>query len=206
MVAHSEHYASRELFNINPTVVQHASGDMIGSMGAVRMSLTMEEFLALPELAAGKRELLRGELIDSRAAKFRHDEISHRLFERLKSVASATGIGSRVYIEIGYQLSPRHWLQPDVSITHPGQRVDEYLQGAPLLAVEIVSQGNTAEQIELKIEAYFAFGAAEVWVLYPESRHLWVYAAEISAQRYSGISISHLFNGERIDLDEIFAD
>src|SRR5207302_8501928 len=135
-------------------------------------SLTMEEFLALPELAAGKRELLRGELIDLPPAKFRHDEISHRLFERLKCLVSPTGVGGRTYIEIGYQLSPRHWLQPDVSITHPGQRVAEYLQGAPLLAVEIVSPGNTAEQIELKIEDYFAFGAAEVWVRYPASRHL----------------------------------
>jgi hypothetical protein len=58
----------------------------------------------------------------------------------------------------------------------------------------------------LKIEDYFAFGATQVWVLYPEARHLWVYAAEISAQRYSGTFISHLLNGERIDLDEIFAD
>jgi hypothetical protein len=58
----------------------------------------------------------------------------------------------------------------------------------------------------LKIEDYFAFGAADVWVLYPESRHLWVYAAEISAQRYSGTLISHLFNSERIDLNEIFAN
>jgi Uma2 family endonuclease len=175
-------------------------------MGAVRTSLTMEEFLALPELPAGKRELLRGELIDLPPAKFRHDEISHRLFEQLKAVAASARVGGRVYIEIGYQLGPKHWLQPDVSLTRPDQPVDEYLQGAPILAVEIVSPGNTAEQIEFKIEDYFAFGAAEVWVLYPESRHLWVYAAEISAQRHSGVFESQLFNGERIDLDQIFAD
>lgn len=174
-------------------------------MGAVRTLLTMDEFLALPELPAGKRELLRGELIDLPPAKSRHDRIAHRLFRRLES-ARDSGPRGELYMEVGYQLSPRHWLQPDVSLTHPDQLEDEYFQGAPLLAVEIVSRGNTAEQIELKIEDYFAFGAAEVWVLYPESRHLWVYAAEISAQRHSGTFISHLFNGERIDLDEIFAD
>ena len=43
-------------------------------------------------------------------------------------------------------------------------------------------------------------------MLYPESRHLWVYAAEISAQRHSGVFLSHLLNGEPIDLDQIFAD
>jgi len=78
--------------------------------------------------------------------------------------------------------------------------------GAPQLAVEIVSAGNSAEEIEAKIEDYHAFGAAEVWVLYPESRHVWDYAAEISAQRHSGSFQSQLLNGEVIDLDRIFGD
>jgi hypothetical protein len=86
-------------------------------MGAVHTLLTMDEFLALPELPAGKRELLRGELIDSPPAKFRQAKISHRVFERLTSAAKASRMRGRVYIEIGYQLSPRHWLQPDVSVT-----------------------------------------------------------------------------------------
>jgi Uma2 family endonuclease len=175
-------------------------------MGAVRTTLTMEEFLALPELPAGKRELLRGELVDLPPAKFMHDEIAHRLYERLKFALGAARLGGRVYVEIGYQLGPRHWLKPDVSITFPNQPVDEYLQGAPQLAVEIVSAGNTAEEIEAKIEDYHTYGAKEVWVLYPESRHLWVYAAEISAQRHSGVFLSQLLNGEPIDLDQILAN
>ena len=56
VVAHNEHYPCRELFNINPSVVEDASGDMIGSLGAVRNPLTMEEFLASPELPAGSLE------------------------------------------------------------------------------------------------------------------------------------------------------
>jgi Uma2 family endonuclease len=175
-------------------------------MGAVRTTLTMEEFLALPELPAGKRELLRGELIDLPPAKFKHDEIAHRLYERLKHAVAAAGIGGRVLHEVGYQLGPRHWLKPDVSITYPDQPVDEYLQGAPALAVEIVSAGNTAEEIEAKTEDYHTYGAKEVWVLYPERRHLWVYAAEISAQRHSGVFLSELLRGQPIDLGQILAD
>ena len=75
-----------------------------------------------------------------------------------------------------------------------------------MLAVEIVSSSNTAPQIEAKIEDYHTYGAKEVWVLYPDSRHLWVYAAEISAQRHSGVFLSQLLNGEAIDLDQILAD
>jgi len=174
-------------------------------MGAVRTTLTMDEFLALPELPAGKRELLRGELIDLPPAKKRHTQIAHRLQKALEALQRATGVGGEVYIEMGYQLGPRHWLQPDVSITHTDQNGEDYFNGAPLLAIEIVSSSNT-EEIEAKIEDYHTFGAQEVWVLYPESRHLWVYAAEISAQRHSGVFLSQLLNGESIDLHQIFAD
>jgi Uma2 family endonuclease len=72
--------------------------------------------------------------------------------------------------------------------------------------VEIVSPSNTADQIEAKLEDYHLHGAKEVWVLYPERRHLCVYAAEISAQRHSGSLVSQLLNGEVLNLDAIFAD
>jgi len=36
-----------------------------------------------------------------------------------------------------------------------------------MLAVEIASRGNTAEEIESKTVRYLEHGAAEVWVLYP---------------------------------------
>ncbi len=171
-----------------------------------RTTLTMEEFLELPELPAGKRELLNGELIDLPPSKFRHDKIAHRLQKRLEAALTAAGIGGSVFHEIGYQIAPSHWLKPDVTVTHPGQQVDEYLQGAPLLAVEIVSPSNTAAEIETKIDAYLTHGAAEVWVLYPDSRHLWVYAPGISAQCHKGPFPAQVLNGEAIDLDQILAD
>ncbi len=175
-------------------------------MGAVRTTLTMEEFLELPEGPAGKRELLRGELIDLPAAKRKPTQAAHRLYERLKAGAAAAGLKGAVYLEMGYQLGPRHWLQPDLSITHPKQGGDDYFAGSPLLAVEIVSASNTARQIEFKIEDYLAFGAAEVWVLNPDSRHLWVYAPDISAQCHKGPFPAQVLNGEPIDLDQILGD
>ena len=179
---------------------------MMGGMGAVRTTLTMEEFLALPELPAGKRELLRGQLIDLPPAKRRHTQIAHRLYRALQTAQNAADVPGEVFIEMGYQVGPRHWFQPDLSLTHPDQSGDDYFEGSPRLAVEIVSPSNTADQIEAKIEDYHTYGAREVWVLYPERRHLWVYAAEISAQRHNGVFVSHLLNGETIDLGQIFAD
>jgi Uma2 family endonuclease len=45
----------------------------------------------------------------------------------------------------------------------------------PNLAVEVVSPTNSAEEIEDKIQDYFAAGVDLVWVIYPRHRRIYVY-------------------------------
>lgn len=61
----------------------------------------------------------------------------------------------RAHHEMGYQLGSDGWLRPDVSITHAGQQAGRYYEGAPAIAIEIVSASNTAEEMESKIRLYF---------------------------------------------------
>jgi Uma2 family endonuclease len=85
---------------------------------------------------------------------------------------------SRVWAETGYQLS-RGWLQPDVSVTWPDQPVEnDWLQGAPMIAVEVVSGANRPEHIDKKTAVYLEEGAAEVWVIYPGTRSMTVFRKE----------------------------
>jgi Uma2 family endonuclease len=165
--------------------------------------LTMEEFLRLPELPAGKRELIRGELLDSPPAKYRHSKVAHLLYEALKAATVSCGTGGDVLFEAGYRMGTRHWLQPDLSVTHPNQAVSDYLEGPPLLAVEVTSESNTAHEIDARIEAYLAHGAAEVWIVYPD--HMWVHGSGGRVERQSGRYASPLFGGQIIDLDRILA-
>src|SRR5579872_5298416 len=48
---------------------------------------------------------------------------------------------------------------------------------APDLAVEVISPGDAAEEIQDKIREWFAGDAKAVWVLYPRSRTVHVYSA-----------------------------
>src|SRR5436309_11941738 len=92
--------------------------------------ITMEEFLNLPD-APGKQELVDGELIVLPPAKLSHMQIAMDLYLMLVAALSK----SRVCHETGYQLT-RGWLQPDVSVTWPDQRVEnDWLQGAPMIAI-----------------------------------------------------------------------
>jgi len=49
--------------------------------------------------------------------------------------------------------------------------------GAPLVAVEVVSPSNKATDLERKVSQYLAAGAQEVWLVYPDSRKLYVYSS-----------------------------
>lgn len=144
-------------------------------MGATKTLLTFEEFERLPD-QPGKRELLRGELIELPPGEFKHNEVSHRIFLRLHAALEADHACGRAaelgraYHEMGYKLSNRSYGQPDVSITHAGQAVSKYLGGAPAIAIEVISPSNTARQMELKTKLYFEYGAREVWTIYPEDR------------------------------------
>ncbi len=136
--------------------------------------LTEEEFLNLPE-TPGKQELLDGELIELPPAKLSHSALVKRIVRLLETVLQE----SRVWIETGYRLRPRRWFIPDVSVSWPEQHVeDDYFQGAPMLAIEIASRGNTAESLDQKVAAYLEEGAEEVWVVYPKTRSMVVFRKE----------------------------
>ena len=178
-------------------------------IGTVAKRLTFEEFELLPD-RPGKSELLRGELIELPPAKLKHSDISRRLFLRLVAIldeirgregASAFG---KVHHLVGYLFPDGSWLQPDVSITHAGQKAGDYLLGSPLLAIEVVSESNSADEIAGKIEVFLLNGAAEAWVLYPKRQQMWVHGSEGRAERHTGTFTSALLSGATIDLNQIF--
>jgi Uma2 family endonuclease len=138
-------------------------------MGATTKTLlTWEEFERLPE-REGKDELIDGELIELPPPKIKHSKGSKCIFKALDialDLAHARGEAAHlgeVYHETGYRLGQRHWVVPDVSITHHGQPETDYLEDSPAIAIEVVSDSNTPKRIARKTKLYFQYGAREVW-------------------------------------------
>jgi Uma2 family endonuclease len=50
-----------------------------------------------------------------------------------------------------------------------------FFEGAPDLAVEVLSPSNTRREIEEKVSEYLAAGGREVWVADPEARRITVH-------------------------------
>ena len=172
--------------------------------------MTFAEFERLPDIA-GTRELLRGEVIDLPPAKKKHNEISERFYAALLRAADRLhrerpGIPlGKVHIGMGYRMGsdPASWLIPDVSVTHPGQAGDDYYEGAPVLAIGVVSESNTAEHMDTKVKEYLAHGGVEVWIAYPKTESVWV-CREAAAQVFQGQLESTLFLSISFDLASLF--
>jgi Uma2 family endonuclease len=148
-------------------------------MGTVKTLLTFEEFEQLPD-QPGKQELIRGELIEMPPADLKHNRISHRIYKRLDAAieqAHARGEArdlGEAFHEMGYLLPGECWLAPDVSVTYAGQTEGKYLEGAPAIAIEVISPSNTAKRIDAKAELYFRFGAREVWRFSPKKKQVMI--------------------------------
>ncbi len=181
-------------------------------MGTVKTLLTFEEFEQLPD-QPGKQELVRGELIELPPADLKHNRISHRIYKVLNAAieqahtrGAAFDLGEAFH-EMGYLLPGECWLQPDVSVTYAGQTEGKYLEGAPAIAIEVISPGNTAKRIDAKAALYFQFGAREVWRFFPKTKHVTIQIPG-GSRVIAGDSVitTRLLPGLALTVQEIFGD
>ena len=117
----------------------------------------------------------------------------------------------RVFLETGYQLSPETVRIPDVSFV-PADRMreidlDRRIQGAPALAIEVVSPTDLAEDLTQKVKQYLAAGSKAVWVFYPKTREVQVFHADGGSfvrREHETLEDPDLLPGFSLDLKAVF--
>jgi len=152
---------------------------------ATRTTLTLDQFLALPEREDGTHyELSQGELITWPPPGYRHGAIIARITRLLGNT-----LPEEEYIVVsgdaGFLLDPNPDAATvrgaDIAINRRadiGENVPTgWFPGAPMLAVEVVSPSNTAKDMHLKVKQYLEAGALEVWLVYPDTRTVYVHSA-----------------------------
>jgi Uma2 family endonuclease len=127
--------------------------------------ITIEEFELLPEID-GIQELLDGEVVEMPPPKQRHSVLVKRIVKILNRHIDEP----RIWPETGFLIG-RHCPQPDIAVIHVDQEMERgWYSGAPLIAIEVASRGNTPDELEFKKELYLAHGAREVWIVYDKTR------------------------------------
>jgi Uma2 family endonuclease len=124
-------------------------------------------------------EVVNDELQEAEPMSTVANILAARLCERLM-VFNAVNRQGEVVVETLFVLRsrPRLHRRPDVAFVSrqrwDGVEADESAAWAvvPDLAVEVISPSNLAEDVEDKLDEYFAAGVRRVWVIYPRSRKL----------------------------------
>jgi Uma2 family endonuclease len=134
--------------------------------------MTAEELWAMPDDV--HRELVRGELISMSPAGEEHSRIARRLLIRLGSFVEQHKLGESYGTDLGYILerSPDTVREPDVSFVRAERatRTTKLLQGAPDLAIEVISPNDTRSEVGEKVREYLAAGTQMVIVIYPRNQ------------------------------------
>ena len=136
---------------------------------------TPEELLAMPD---GKNfELVDGRLVE-RYIGAESSRVGTQLCSRLDRFCEDQNLGIVWAADNGYQCIPHQpsgVRRPDVSFVKRGRLPRDvpprgWIRIPPDLAVEVVSPGDTAEDLEEKLRDYRKVGVPLVWVIYPELR------------------------------------
>jgi Uma2 family endonuclease len=155
--------------------------------------LTSDQFLALPEEFDQYGNRIKDELIGGQLVKMAFPSLPHDLIKNqihavlLRYLDSRPDLGLRSLVEIGTHVSDYDAFMPDVSIVTKSRLSlqGRVFQGAPDLAIEVVSPSDTARHLKRKVDAYRQDGSKSVWIVYPEARSVMVHTGN-SVRELSG--------------------
>jgi len=151
-------------------------------MSTATRLITAEQLMQMPD--DRRRELVRGELREMPPSGFDHGATVDSIQVLLSNYVRANRLGVVVGAETGFRLSrnPDTVRGVDVGFVRADRipatgRPTVYWEGAPDLAVEVVSPSDTVEAVEEKVDDYISAGCAMVVVINPRRRTLTVHRA-----------------------------
>ncbi len=153
--------------------------------------MTADQLLRL-SLPDTRTELVRGRLLVREPAGGRHGAVANQVAYRLTSHVESTGAGRVYAAETGFTISrdPDTVRAPDVAFIAaarlPASDPIGFFEGAPDLAVEVLSPGDRPGEVHEKVADWLSAGARLVWVIDPERRVARVYRADGSDTALDG--------------------
>lgn len=140
----------------------------------IQTRLTLEEFLAIPDIDERRLELIDGEVQEKVSPRWGHARLAATIIKLLDGYGFS-GPEARAVIR-GHGDRADSSPLPDVAFyrTDPPEQ-DEWMARPPHVAVEILSPGQSRIEMRAKADLYIAFGVESVWVIDPERESIEVY-------------------------------
>ncbi|MGC4033837.1 MAG: Uma2 family endonuclease [Tepidisphaeraceae bacterium] len=144
--------------------------------------MTADELFALGDDFHG--ELRRGKVLTMSPAGSEHGDIALAIGSRIRVFVDDNNLGCAYAAETGFVLSrnPDTVRAPDVGFVtlarlQSQQNSSKFFDGAPDLAVEVLSPSNTHVEMMDKVADYLNAGTRLVWIINPTRKSVTVYDA-----------------------------
>lgn len=179
-----------------------------------RSGLTWKQFQRLPPEPASRLELAGGNLVREPRPAPLHARVVSTLVWLVEGSIRESGAGV-VLVDAGFLLSrePDTVRGPDISfvsaerIPTDGYGHSGFWEMAPDLAIEVLSPGNRASEMQEKVLDYLAAGSRQVWVVDPRLRSVTVHTPGGEARLLMGraaLEGGDVLPGFRVELEELF--
>jgi Uma2 family endonuclease len=145
--------------------------------------LTLEQFLAMPETEPAS-EYVCGEVVQKPMPDLPHSRLQSYLWSLLDRFLDQTGLGI-AEVELRCVFGPpdeQHGYIPDLvylsnaKVPDDDTREMRPFEGAPDIAVEVLSPDQHAGEFADKLQFYLMYGVRLVWVLDPDRETVRIYA------------------------------
>jgi Uma2 family endonuclease len=174
---------------------------------------TADELFEMPD-DGFRYELVKGELRKMSSSGSEHGATIVNITILLGQYVKANKLGVCFGAETGFKIAsdPDTVRAPDVAFIRR-ERIPEsgipkkFWPGAPDLAVEVLSPGDTRREVDEKVEDWLEAGARAVWVINPKRRSVTVYRSLTDVTRLSDadeLDGGDVVPGFRCKVSEIF--
>jgi Uma2 family endonuclease len=126
-----------------------------------------------------------GEVVERNLGEIEHGDFQLGIGAYLRSLQGDLGIF--VGTEIWVRVSPSRFRIPDICVVKGGKPGGRYITEPPFLCIEILSDRDTLDNIQDRLDDYFAMGVPYVWVVNPRTRRAWIYKPDSITEAKDGV-------------------
>lgn len=173
----------------------------------VATAMTADELLRLPD-DGWRYELVEGELKKMAPSGARHARVAANIIASLVQHVREHRAGAVYASEMGFRISrtPDTVRAPDAAFVRAARVVDTpgFFDGAPDLAVEVISPSDSYSEVDEKTLTWLRAGARAVLLVDPRTQTIRVHRPDSAVIVTQTIEVEEVLPGWRLSLAEAF--